>query len=95
MPAFVNFDELRAGRGHGHRPAAPVEQFAAQLALGLGSPPVMLPGSESAMTQASPVCQNIPVPGAAAAARGPARLRLTWPPSASPAGRHKRADPAA
>lgn len=56
VPAFVNFDELKQDVGTA-TDLAPVEQFAAQLALDLGST-VLLAGSEG-MTQASPVYQNI------------------------------------
>ncbi|AMJ66736.1 hypothetical protein [Hymenobacter sp. PAMC 26628] len=56
VPAFVDFDELKQDVGTA-TDLAPVEQFAAQLALDLGST-VMLAGSEG-MTQASPVYQNI------------------------------------
>lgn len=56
VPAFVNFDELKQDVGTA-TDLAPVEQFAAQPGLDLGST-VMLAGSEG-MTQASPVYQNI------------------------------------
>lgn len=56
VPGFVNFDDLKQDVGVA-TDLAPLEQFAAQLALDLDST-VMLAGSEG-MSMASPVYQNI------------------------------------
>ena len=56
MPAFISFTELKQDVGVATA-LAPLEQFAAQLALDLNST-VMLAGAEG-MAQASPVYKNI------------------------------------
>ena len=56
VPAFISFTELKQDVGVATA-LAPLEQFAAQLALDLNST-VMLAGAEG-MAQASPVYKNI------------------------------------
>ena len=56
VPAFISFDELKQDVGVAAA-LAPLEQFAAQLALDLNST-TMLAGAEG-MAQASPVYKNI------------------------------------